>query len=332
MPESMVRTFTDADLYHRAIRHAQTDGIVLGRGEFRVDWTTVRLDRLWLQGACENLPRVSYSQIDPALFGVIFPTFPGLPIRVHGIVVALGEAIVYRPGSEGNDRSSAACGWASVALRHEDLAGLSRALIDRELPAVSVTRKFTPPAQALSRLSRLYHAADRLAWTAPGMLTRTAVAQALENGIAEALVGCIAGADPGEPCRIDRRRQKLMARLEAALQANGDRPLYSAELCAAADVSYPTLRAFCQEQLGMSPKRYLLLRRMHLARRALQREDAEKTTVTRIATHYGFWELGRFAGVYRSLFGEPPLATLRRTPRDPRAGAEAVSPWEFADA
>jgi transcriptional regulator GlxA family with amidase domain len=62
----------------------------------------------------------------------------------------------------------------------------------------------------------------------------------------------------------------------------------------------------------MSPKRYLLLRRMHLARRALRTSAPDTTTVTDIAAQYGFWQFGRFAGEYRSLFGEAPSTTLHR--------------------
>jgi AraC-like DNA-binding protein len=101
-----------------------------------------------------------------------------------------------------------------------------------------------------------------------------------------------------------------MRRFRRVLEENPEQPLYLPDICKVIRVSDRTLRMCCQEHLGMGPKHYLLLRRMHLARRAL-RAGADATTVTDIATRYGFWQLGRFAVEYQSLFGEPPSATLR---------------------
>ena len=56
----------------------------------------------------------------------------------------------------------------------------------------------------------------------------------------------------------------------------------------------------------MSPQKYLRLRRMQRVRRALALADPTSATVTAIATAHGFWELGRFAGVYRSFYGKSP--------------------------
>ena len=86
-----------------------------------------------------------------------------------------------------------------------------------------------------------------------------------------------------------------------------------------------TLRAACEEHLGMGPIRYLTFRRMHLVRRALVRADPATAKVTQIAMDHGFWELGRFSVAYRQLFGEAPSDSLRR-PADDRRVSAYVAP------
>jgi transcriptional regulator GlxA family with amidase domain len=110
-----------------------------------------------------------------------------------------------------------------------------------------------------------------------------------------------------------RRHSAIVARLEKFLEANLDRPLYLAEICPAIGVAERTLRLACEEHLRMGPIRYVSLRRMHIVRCALLRADPSRATVTGIATDHGFWELGRFSVTYRSLFGETPSETLRRS-------------------
>jgi AraC-like DNA-binding protein len=58
-------------------------------------------------------------------------------------------------------------------------------------------------------------------------------------------------------------------------------------------------------------KRYLILRRIHLAWRALRDGTGGETSVAEVAMRFGFWQFGRFAGEYKSLFGEAPSAILR---------------------
>src|ERR1700746_821064 len=104
----------------------------------------------------------------------------------------------------------------------------------------------------------------------------------------------------GASCRQDR----ILTRFVEFLKANPDRPLYLTEICAAIGVAERTLRASCEEHLGMGPIRNLTLRRMHLVRRALLHSHPSTATVTQIVTDHGFWELGRFSVAYRLLFGD----------------------------
>jgi AraC-like DNA-binding protein len=145
------------------------------------------------------------------------------------------------------------------------------------------------------------------------------------------MVLCMSGGETAETSDAHHRHAALMRRLEEVLEANPDHTLYMAELCAATGASGSTLRTCCQEHLGMSPMRYLWLRRMHLARRGLRIADPTVTTVTEVATDYGFWELGRFSVAYRSLFGESPSAALRRSPDDPGTKKSDGSPWQLVE-
>jgi AraC-like DNA-binding protein len=168
----------------------------------------------------------------------------------------------------------------------------------------------------MARLLNPLEEAVLLAETTPGKLSHLEVVRALEQTLIHAMVKCLTTGKVQETSVGNRRHSAAIARLEQFLESNHDRPLYIAEVCAACGVSERTLRASCQDHLGMSPVRYLWLRRMHLAHRMLLKSDPTKTTVTEIATEHGFWELGRFSVQYRALFGELPSATLRRANSD----------------
>jgi AraC-like DNA-binding protein len=125
----------------------------------------------------------------------------------------------------------------------------------------------------------------------------------------EAMVALATG-DASEERGAQRRHALIMRRFHRYVAERPDQPLYIPEVCKAIGVAERTLRVCCQEQLGTSPKHFLLRRRMQLARRDLSKADPRTTTVTEVATRYGFWQFGQFAGEYKSMFGELPSVTL----------------------
>jgi AraC-like DNA-binding protein len=114
--------------------------------------------------------------------------------------------------------------------------------------------------------------------------------------------------------RVHITRPQIVTRVEDFLREHFDEPISMAQLCDVTGVSERSLRNACHAVCGTSPKRYLTRRRMEAVRRALATAHPGEATVTRIATDYGFFELGRFAATYTSLFGERPSETLRGTP------------------
>jgi AraC-like DNA-binding protein len=313
MPSSAVRTFTDPDKYFAGIRNLHIEGVVLQRGAFRAEATRIDLHRLWMHRFNEDLPRIMKVTPSGMRAGILFAIDPEQPpMQANGVETSQNQIAKFGLECDWYLRSSAPSEWGTMSLAREDLAAASNAIIGRDLVRPAFAGSIAPSAPALSRLRKLHEAACHLAKTAPDILAKPEVARAIEQALVEAMVFCLAHSPSNDVRRVQRHRARVMRRLEEVLMANPEEPLYMAELSAQVGASYWTLRDCCLEYLGMSPKRYLWLRRMHLARQALRSADAERTTVTNIAADYGFWELGRFSVAYRSLFGESPSTTLRR--------------------
>jgi AraC-like DNA-binding protein len=312
MPSSAIRTFTDPDMYFAGIRNRQIDGVITKRGEFRAESTRIDLHCLWMHRIDESLPRIMRITPSGKRSLILFATDPYQPeMQVSGIEISEAQIAMFGLDWPYYLRSSAACGWGTMSLMPEDLAAISEAIIGRPLTPPSFPRWTT------ARLLQLHEAAGHRATTAPDILAKAEVAQAIEEALLQVMVLSMSEGHLDAVRNVHRHRARVMRRLEEVLTSTPDRPLYMPQLCATVGASYTMLRGCCQDYLGMSPKRYLWLRRMHLVRRALRITDAEKTTVTEIATDYGFWELGRFAVAYRSLFGEAPSVALRRPPKTP---------------
>lgn len=237
-------------------------------------------------------------------------------MRHSGRNLAFGELAVAGPGQMHHHRTEANCHWASFLMTRDNLNAAGNAFVGRDLIESSVTHYVRPPLTLMSRLVSLQKKSEQLAESSADILAQPEAARALEHSLVHAMIMCLDANRPVQMGRGTLYHTAIIARFEEVLAANYDRPLHLAEICTSIGVTERTLRASCVEHLGMGPVRYLCLRRLHLVRHALIRASSATATVTQIATGAGFFELGRFAGEYRALFGETPSATLRRTPQD----------------
>jgi AraC-like DNA-binding protein len=314
MLQSEARIFTEPSECGAAIRGGNFDVTVTGRGSFAAEFTAIDLGVLRLQRMSGNLPVMYHSSNLDGRANFLFHTRPGPDVTRDGIEISPDKLVrrLDRPQSH-SVRSSGPMNWGTISLRLEDIPSASGTVLGFDLTPPKDEQVLTPRPGALANLQRLHAAAGSLAWDAPEIIGNPGAAHGIEQILMQALVACLDIDNAQEATSTQSNHQRIMQRFHAIVRANATQPLYVLEMASAAGASLRSLTVCCQEHLGMGPKKYLMLRRMHLAREALYASNPNDLTVTDVATRFGFWQFGRFAGQYKSMFGESPSTTLRRS-------------------
>ncbi|MGC6371890.1 helix-turn-helix domain-containing protein [Pseudomonas sp. K2I15] len=117
--------------------------------------------------------------------------------------------------------------------------------------------------------------------------------------------------DPA-PALSPTARKRMVDRAREYALAHIDEPLSILDLCNHIGASRRKLQYCFQETLGINPVAYLRALRLNAVRREL-RTSTQPHGVQQVAARWGFWHLSRFSSDYRTLFGECPSQTLRRT-------------------
>ena len=314
MPSSAVLSFSEPDDYVHSLRETTAEVTITGRGHFAAELTRIELHRLWMNRSSATLPRVVHAATASGRATILFGTRPGQDVVWAGIQVHPTAILRISEGDDAFFKTAGAASWGSMSLPVEAMVLAGAAVSGCDVMPPRSTESVTPSAAEMARLQRLHAAVAQLAEDAPEILAHPEAARGAEQSLVDAMVGCLGGAEAGADRLAHQWHGLVMRRFWGALQDSPDQAVYIPDLCAAIGVSTRTLRVCCQEHLGMSPCKYLVLRRLHLARRALLRSGPASERVTDIAMQFGFWQLGRFAVEYRSLFGESPSATLARSP------------------
>jgi len=261
--------FTNPDEYQAAMG-ALGVGVKLvltGSTDFKARLTWLRLRHLHLVSGRESVPRIAYLSLSPARAYVSFPVSKKLSIVWGGLELGLGDFSFHARGERMHHRTSQPHRWGMISLPHSQLAFYSKALTGMRLDLPPFGQAIRPPASAAAFLIERHVSACRLAETKPELIAHEQVERAMEQEFIHALINCLTIDSAWSKRQVRRDEEDVLLRFEDALTDDdvGRRPNTS-ELSAAVGVTERTLRACCEELLGLSPSRYLQLRQRHVKR------------------------------------------------------------------
>jgi AraC family transcriptional regulator, ethanolamine operon transcriptional activator len=298
-PDAMVVAVQDGVLEHVQLeagvfsgRIAHTTGT-----DSRVDWGSYTLS---------VLARGDFSR---DMITLILPVTGHGDWRLHGRLVAAGELLVFPENGELLATLPRRAQWLSLQFPRSRLEASDLALT--RLLAGGIQR--FAAGRAGGWLQTLNDLAPAIGPGAAGATFGAAEVRQAHEELLSALLSELlrrGGADDTTTRLSPGERQRVVRRAEEFLACQGDPSVRIDDLCVAASTSLSRLERAFREAFGVGPRRYLTLRRLAAARAALLRGDPN-TSVTEIATHWGFFHLGRFSQEYRQLYAEQPSETLR---------------------
>lgn len=253
-----------------------------------------------------------------------YVSLPGSDTAMQGQASGDDRLAWYAPGTEVHGFSRRISRFlaidlaaAAVVQRAREAAGLVEEHIQRSHPVVVGRDAIAALVSPIMRAIAINRADSRVFEAAP-------VRRAFSGQVIHALLGCLASEDPDAPRRLRGRppvpRNEIIRRsldhIDKAIRGEA----VIGDLALSARTSQRSLNRAFDEVFGISPRQYYLLERMHVIRRAL-RAAQPGDTVTAICMHFGVWDVGRFAGMYRRTFGLHPsvelAAALKARPTTP---------------
>lgn len=315
-PALLSLSFDDAGTFAQALTQADVSCMQTAAGPIQFDLSVCASRGLQLHftsmpvGSCVAVGRTASTS-----------TCFHIPLGNTSLISMLGREMdtnslaVYENGGEHAIRASGGARLAYIAaskeLVHKATEMHGSIHFDSEMSATDIVS--ANPAK-MAQLRRLLEEVAQIVKLTPSAISSLAVFRNIEQTIMALLLSASSGNEDRNTSvgRVRLSRYIVLRKIEELLSEKAADPLYVTDLCAAAGVSQPTLYRIFFDVLDMNPKRYLQLRRLHLAREKLLHDPNPARTVSSVAYDCGFWQLGRFGHAYRTFFGETPSQTLRR--------------------
>ena len=294
-----------AEAYSEAIGGVDIDGVRAESGHDPTHVLVAEADHFVSTSCQVGFPMLNRTTIDDdrLLVACVAEGAPGS--RWCGFDLDPGAVVIYGPGAEhaainrpGLDFTFAVTAPAKLEAMAEQLT------LSVELPGRGSVERIRPSSSTSALLAAFldFRRAAALLTDPTGRL-----AADILPAIATFLSATAEGGREPKRRSIDKRH--LVFESIEYIESIGRVPALS-ELCAAVHVSQRTLRRAFASEFELSPTHFFRIWALGKAHSRLRGADAGRESVTRVALELGFTHLGRFAGSYRSVYGETPSKTL----------------------
>ena len=298
-------TFTEYDAYAEAVRDASVTMRMYSRE--LSNWTVhyASVGSLGVQHGFEGGGSLAEGATGSDGWTLYHQSHPGY---ANGQVTNGDEVFAVPPGGEFCLACKPSHGWISVYIPTSLLFPSTPAL---EFASSARAQLLKPPPHVTRRFTSLVHRVLAMTESQPQLLDYPVAVDACRHELLSAAQELFASCRQSASRHFDRWRRLTKATSELAM-SRPDQSLSILELARHTGVPERTLRAAFHRCYGLSPQEYIRIQRLYQARRLLRLSCQDQATVTQIAFGLGFWDLGRFASAYGSLYGERPSETLRK--------------------
>ena len=298
--------FTDYDAYAEAVRDAAVSLRIcaMETPNWTLQYATV--GSLRVQQGFEGGGSIAEGATGGDGWTFYHQSHPG---PINGKVMSADEVFAAPPSSEFCLTCKPRHGWISVFIPTPLLFTSSSGL---EFSARAMPLILKPPPHVLRRFTSLVHRFLSTADVQPQLWDHPAALDAYRHELLSAVQDLFTMGQHSTNRHFPRWRDLTQSTLELAM-SRPDQSLSIADMARHIGVPERTLRTAFHKSFGFSPQEYLRIQRLYQARRLLRADSQDQATVSQIAFSLGFWDLGRFAGAYRTLFGERPSETLRNS-------------------
>ncbi|WP_460885315.1 helix-turn-helix domain-containing protein [Ramlibacter solisilvae] len=312
-----MRSFTrmpsfDPSAMRMAIQDGALEHVQVGRGVFQGTITHSATSGLRTAWGSYNLPVQARGQLkgDALTLGVFIGGQDAW--RVLGAPACSGDMVLLREGGELLVNLPPQAQWLALQVSRERLESAGVPLDG--LRGASAWRMGEIDGDAGCR-----QLAALLPMLAPLEATPACLDFAIPEAQEQLLTALLCEWERRRAARGERHAEALQAdklwrvvrRAEDYIEANPQSTLRIDDLCSAACTSLSTLQRAFREAFGLSPRRYLALRRLAGVRNELL-NGSPGLSITEVAARWGFFHLGRFAQEYGQLFHERPSETKAR--------------------